>query len=237
MSEHISPIAVQVAGARNPADRRIRQPWGLLLHTSGSGVTDKARKTNRTPLEVALEVYIAYQNGAAGYTWGGPGYVIDHDGTIHQIAPDDAKTEHAGSNNRPKYFDGSWETKNRAATHFWKQKWAPRYAHPYMLFPTTSPNIVYIGAEMIPCGDGFGVPMRPGLRFTKAQHNAAIRLAVDCGTRHGWPAGWMGTSRLLGHEDVDPLERSDTGGGWDVGALRERPYFDFLYVRNAVETP
>ncbi len=85
---------------------------------------------------------------------------------------------------------------------------------------------------MIPIGDGFGGdPMAPGLLFTRAQHESALGLAIDAGNRHGFPDGWRATSRLLGHEDVDPIERSDVGGGWDPGFLRVSPYFDLGFVR------
>lgn len=231
-----SPLASRVSAARSPLDRRVRKPWGLLLHTTGGGVTAKAKKLGRKPIDVAIEIYVAYQNGAAGYTWGGPGYVMDHDGALYQLAPDDARTEHAGGPNRSKYMDGSWIAKFPQATAQWRAKW-PGRSHPYALFPATTPNQDYLGVEMIPCGDGFGTAMRPGLRFSQAQHDAAIRLAHDAGKRHGWPAGWMQSGRLLGHEDVDPLERADTGGCWDPGWLRASPWFDFGYVRAAVELP
>jgi hypothetical protein len=87
---------------------------------------------------------------------------------------------------------------------------------------------------MIPCGSGFGQPMRPGLLFTAAQHDGAAELVREMGARHGWPSGWQKTSRLLGHEDVDLLERMDALGGWDPGFLRAAPYFDFDYVRARV---
>lgn len=76
--------------------------------------------------------------------------------------------------------------------------------------------------------------MAPGLRFTTAQHNAVAALGKDLAARHGWPADWHKTGRLVGHEDVDPLNRSDKIGGWDPGWLRSRPYFDFAYVRQLI---
>lgn len=235
-----SPLARQVPGVRDPVAKGInpRKPWGFLLHTTGSGVTSQAKKGWRglhTPIEVAIAIYIDYQNGAAGYPWGGPGYVLDHDGTIHQIAPDEARTEHAGSGNRMLYHTGSWV--NRVTPEVvaqWKRRW-PRVKHPYAMFPATTPNVDYVGCEMIPIGDGFGgQPMAPGLRFTLAQHDAAIALGRDLGCRHGWPDGWANTGRLLGHEDVDPIERHDAHGGWDPGWLRAAPYFDFAYVRKGI---
>lgn len=198
-------------------------------------MTDQAKREGRKPIDVAIETYIKSQNGSNGYLWGGPAYVIDHDGTIYQIAPDEAVTAHAGGGNRGSYVDGSWVSKVSPATLAqWRKQW-PTMKHPYSTFPALSPNDSYVGCEMIPIGDGFGgSPMAPGLRFTKAQHNAAIALGRDLGARHGWPTGWARTSRLLGHEDVDPIERSDSGGGWDPGALRALPYFNFAFVRQGI---
>jgi hypothetical protein len=228
------PFALPVPGVRDPSlNSRIRSPWGFLLHTTGGGVTDSARKHGKMPIMVAIETYIASQNGSNGYFWGGPSYVIDHDGVLYQLAPENIETMHAGSQNRPRYLDGSWKTACSPATvAHWTAKWWPRYSHPYALFPTHSPNLDYIGCEMIPCGDGFGSPMAPGLRFTRAQHETALALAIDIGKRRGWADGWRSSSKLLGHEDVDPLERSDAGGGWDPGYLRASPYFDFGFVRS-----
>jgi hypothetical protein len=36
--------------------------------------------------------------------------------------------------------------------------------------------------------------------------------------------------RLVGHEDVHPLRRWDVYGGWDPGALREKPRFHWDQV-------
>lgn len=227
---------VQVPGVRDPKLGRARTPWGFLLHTTGGGVTDKAKKTGKTPLQVAIEVYIASQNGSNGYKWGGPHYVIDFDGQIYQVAPDEILTAHAGGPNRSAYFDGSWRTRCSAETvKEWDQKWGPSRHHPYQLFPSTSPNDDYVGCEMIPIGDGYGgSPRAPGLRFTQAQHDSAIALGIDVGMRNSYPPGWASADRLVGHEDVDPIERSDTGGGWDPGWLRPSPYFDFSYVRHGI---
>lgn len=244
MSEiNYSPIASLVANARSPTktpnDRGT--PFGLLVHTSGGGVTDVARKQKLTPLQVALRVYIDAQNGGNGYPWGGPTYVVPHDGAIWQIAPDNLRTEHAGGPNRWRYIDGSWEHVYPVVTDAWKRQWGNvksaggrTFKHPYQLFPSTSPNRDYVGVEMIPCGDGYGTPMAPGLRFSYEQHNAIRRLGRDLAARHAWPKGWQKGCRLVGHEDVDPLERSWSSGGWDPGFLRPDPFFDFALVRASI---
>ena len=230
-----SPLAKKVAGVRDPLKAALRKPWGYLLHTTGSGVTAKAKKERRAPIDVAIEIYIASQNGSNGYFWGGPNYVLNYDGMLYQIAPDEAHTHHAGGPHRNTYLDGSWVSKvSVEVAAQWRKQWPTRKG-PYHLFPSTSPNEDFVGLEIIPIADGFGgTPMRPGLRFTKAQHDAAIALGRDLGARHGWPAKWSAGSRLLGHEDVDPIERSDARGGWDPGWLRAAPYFDFAYVRSGI---
>lgn len=232
-----SPLATKVGGARNPRDAKPRKPWGLLLHTTGGGVTKKAKKVSRSPVSVAIDIYIASQNGHndGGYLWGGPHYVLDHDGHIYQVAPDNVVTSHAGGPDRKAYTSGAW-TKQLAqkALDAWRAKW-PGFASPPNLYPTTSPNTAYIGVEMIPCGDGFGEPAYPDCRFTAAQIATVIALGRDCATRHGWPADWATTPRLLGHEDVQPLRRSTIAGCWDPGFVRPgTPWFPFGAVRLAL---
>lgn len=237
MTMSYSPLAKKVPGVRpvNAPKTVIRNPWGFLVHTTGGGVTAQAKKRKRSPIDVAIQIYIDSQNGSNGYFWGGPTYVMDHDGTIYALAPEEILTNHCGGPNRPLYRNGTWIKKaTSAAVARWNAQWGPKYDDPYDLFPSTSPNVNYVGLEMIPCGDGFGEPMRAGLRFSKAQHDACVDLARDVGQRHQWPAGWWRTSRLVGHEDVDILNRMDKGGGWDPGFLRAQPYFDFNYVRSNI---
>lgn len=243
----LSPLAIQQPRRTDLITRR--EPWGLLLHTTGSGITAKATRRNRSPVDVALEWYRASQGetggqGANGYPWGGPGYLIGHHGELHQLADDDVETMHAGGPWRAQYLSGAWASMCSAETvRRWRAAW-PGVASPQHLFPSKTPNADYIGCEMIPCAIGMGTPMRPGLRFTRAQHDTAIQLGRDLAARHAWPAGWERSPRLLGHEDVQPLPygstgqgrygRSDGGGGIDPGWLREQPYFDFEYVRSAL---
>lgn len=238
-----SPLARRVPGVRDPKLALHREAWGVTLHTTGSGVTARAHEHKCTPLEWAIRYYVASQNGANGYKWGGPAYVIDYDGTPHQLAPDNAKTAHCGgrspkypSGTRHLYIEGEWTKLASAdAVKAWREKW-PGRAHCYSLFPSADPNRDYIGIEMIPISNGFGgEPMAPGLRFTKAQHDGAADLVRDIGKRHGWPAGWHRTARLVGHEDVDLLNRCDSHGGWDPGWTRQgAPFFDFAYVRGRI---
>jgi hypothetical protein len=237
-SVHLSSLALQRPRRSDRITRR-SSVYGLLLHTTGGGIPAKAVKTGRAAAEVALAWYRESQGhdgqqGANGYPWGGPGYVIAHDGTVYQIADDDILTNHAGGPHRDLYLSGAWVAKvSQPTVEHWRDRWTG-VKSPAHLFPSRSPNADYVGCEMVPCGAGLGTPMRAGLRFTQAQHDAAIALGRDLVARHGWPADWARGPRLVGHEDVQPIERHDAGGGWDPGWLRAAPYFDFEYVRQAL---
>ena len=243
----LSELAIQQPRRTDRITRRA--PWGFLLHTTGSGILARAKKTSRSPIDVALEWYRRSQGdtggqGENGYPWGGPGYLIGHHGEIHQLADDDVETMHAGGPWRAQYLSGAWASMcSPAVVKRWRAQW-PGVPSPQHLFPGTSPNVPYVGCEMIPCGSGYGTPMAPGLRFSLAQHDAAILLGRDLAARHGWPASWARTPRLVGHEDVQPMPyaatgqgrygRADSRGGIDPGWLRAAPYFDFEYVRHAL---
>ncbi len=209
-----------------------RDPWGAGIHTTGSGVTKKARAKGRQPIDVALEVYLQSQR----HHWGGPGYVVDHDGTVYKLADDTTRTMHIGSNGGPgrwgaDYLTGRWVKMLPAeVVAQWRAAW-PRRKSPQHLFPSRHPNTDYVGIETIPCGHGFGTPWRPGLRFTEEQHYTLAELAADIGERNDFPDGWWATARLVGHEDVGLLDRHDARGGWDPGALRAKPYIDFGWIR------
>lgn len=198
-------------------------PWGVLIHTTGRGVLASAALRRKTPMEVAVKVYINMQFGSEGYKWGGPTYVIDGGGKIAQLAPDDIRTNHCGGPNRAKYISGEWkQLVSQKTLELWTKAWAPR-PHPYSLFPSRSPNDDMVGIELIPTITA---------RYTDAQMAALVDLVADIGKRAKWPDKWWRGSRLVGHEDVDPISRSDKGGGYDPGYLRDKPRFDFAALRD-----
>lgn len=214
-----STLARQVQARR----RRWRRmaPWGICVHTTGRGVVERGREQGRPPIEAALEYY----SESAG-----PHYVIDRDGTIYQIQADDLRGAHIGvtARERADYLSGAWITalgKNMAAMTRWRRRW-PDYDSPQHLYPTQSPNACYIGIELIPLPrEDVG---QDGSWYTTAQMRMLALLCVDIARRHEFPDDWDETPRLVGHEDVDAYGRWDKGGGWDPGALRRRPRFDWL---------
>lgn len=231
MVSSVSPLARVVPGTRDPSTARKRVPYGVCLHTTGSGLLDSASRAGVSPITRAIQIYVAMQNGSAGYPWGGPGYVIDTDGSIHQIAPDWAATNHCGGNDRETYLNGAWVKKVSPETlRQWRKAW-PKKKSPQHLYPHASPNTDYVGVELIPKPGPYAAGR---LRFTEEQHGAAAELARDIAERHRFPAGWQWTSRLLSHEDIQPIMRHNYGGGWDIGFLRKHHFFDLTWVRELV---
>lgn len=123
----------------------------------------------------------------------------------------------------------------------WQARW-PSFKSPAHLFPGPSPNQVYVGIELIPLTGGQGQPaplMTGGIarKYTDEQHQALGRLIADIVGRWGLALDEVcdpAKGRLVAHEDVNPAERSDGGGGWDPGALRDVPRFDWDYLRQQI---
>lgn len=217
--------------------------FGIAVHTTGSGVVDVSAKKSRDPLEYTVhDVYENPDNYCAHY-------VVGWDGTIWQVMDENLRAQHIGfpANDREAFLDGSWEQhlagegKSKVAA-LWKARWT-NFKSPAHLFPGPSPNQVYVGIEMIPLtgGDSQPAPLMSNniaRKYTDAQHQSVGRLIADIAARWGLPLGEVcdpGKGRLVAHEDVNPVERSDAGGGWDPGALRDVPRFDWDYLRQQVQ--
>jgi len=184
------------------------------VHTTGSGVVDKALKLKVDPLDYAVAYYLKPDSYF-------PHYVCGWDGHLVQVADERERAQHVGFAERGKYLTGDWEKLLPASlVARWRERW-PGFKSPAHLFPGSSVNNVFVGVELLP------TPTRDRVygRFTLAQHQMVSMLAKDLGERAKLPARWWQTSRLLGHEDLTPLSRSNKGGGWDPGALRVDPDF------------
>lgn len=229
-----SPLASKFVGRQeNP---RAANVFGVVIHTTGSGVVYAARRKKIDPLDYAVKVYTD-PNDRCGH------YVVGWDGTIVQIVDETLRAQHVGYDivDHRALLDGSWVKRvSVTAAALWKARW-PNVHGPAYLFPGTSPNSVYIGIEMIPLEDDADInipaPMAVGLTFTKAQHVAVAKLVNDIIDRWNLPANEVlsaAKGRMVSHEDLQPLSRSDFGGGWDPGALREVPRFDYNAVRSFI---
>lgn len=218
---------------KGPLDRG--KVWGLMIHTTGSGIVEQALKHNADVLDWCVSYYMKPESYS-------PGYVIGYDGTIVQISSDLDITYHCGLASADRKILLSRDWRNKLAKPFvesWDNWWGPNYTAPGQLYPSKSPNSDYIGVEVPPLPAG----ERPtdwtaNTRYTLAQHDACVKLFHDIAARHSIPKyskGRFDRRRLLGHEDVNPITRSNSKGGWDPGHHRKEPWFDFDYVLAQVE--
>jgi hypothetical protein len=251
LPQGVSPIALQAKKQWDAADRPTAWQgavFGLVVHTTGSGLPAKAKDAGVYHTIRAVDYYnqshgCHYVNG-----WGG----IKR-GDLLQVANEKEQAAGVGvTNRREPHKDQRRSVESGrfeqdlppVLVRLWRARW-PGRTHSLELLPgTKTANSCYVHVECVPCVYHYrgklirdAEPMRPGLRFTEAQHDAVARLAVDIADRNRWPAGevWWRTPRLLGHEDLTPISRHDRNGGWDPGGLREKPYFDWEYVYQQLE--
>ena len=199
--------------------------YGVAVHCTGSGIAHAALAAGRGTADEVMAVY----GNPANYC---PAYVVDLDGAILQIADESGHANHVGfdAGDRQTFLSGAWE--DRLSADFvarWKARW-PVFRSPAHLFPGTSPNDVYLGVELVVWLPGCpGEPPAPGENHTAAQYAALGALCADVAHRKWLPDDWAkpGSPRLVTHEDLNPLERTNSGGGWDPGVLRAGPTFDW----------
>lgn len=231
MNKYLSPLATLIPHPQDTKDRTKPTPYGLMVHTTGRGLLDKAKKDRKSPLVTAIGLYTARK----GY---GPHYVIDQDGSLVQIASERERMGHAGvsAEERRLYLSGEWQEKVSPRTAIrWTERWVfgvhelQDIKSPCHLYPTRSPNDSYIGVELIP---------NRKARFSDYQYEVLAALVEDIEKRHDLDLHDRGSAAystssylpapcLLGHEDVEPLTRTNRTGGWDPGSLRANPRFDW----------
>jgi hypothetical protein len=239
-----SAIAVQAARQWDSVDRPagwIGKVYGMVVHTTGGGLPASAKDKGIYHTVRAVEYYSQshgchYVNGWRGVTGG----------DLLQVANEREQANGVGVGDQRRSIDqGRFEKDLPAAVVAqWRARW-PGVEHPLRLLPgTRTANSCYMHVECVPCVFHHGgrlvteaTPMRPGLRFTQAQHEAVALLACDIARRNGWPLQekWWCTPRLLGHEDLTPYNRHDKVGGWDPGGMRAAPYFDWDFVYQMIE--
>ena len=247
----VSPVAVPAAKQWDAGDRPKEwqgRVFGLVVHTTGSGLPAKARANG---VYHTIEA-VAHYNRSHGchYINGWRGVA---GGDLLQVANEREQAAGVGVTNkddprkdqRRSIDAGRFEADlPPVLVRLWRVRW-PGRRHSLELLPgTRTANSCYVHVECVPCVYAYqkrwvtdAEPLRSGLRFTQAQHDAVALLACDVARRNGWPPGerWWRTPRLLGHEDLTPISRYDRRGGWDPGGLREAPYFDWEYVYSAIE--
>lgn len=228
-----------------------RKVFGVVVHTTGSGVYKPALvEKHGSAFKVALAVYASPSMSVAHY-------VIDYEtGKIAQVVDDGLIAPHCGIDGwqLQAMADGSWDDDrlsdaahrlfrdyvsenaplprppSKVALALWKARWqtpAGYYRAPRYIYPSKSPNADFCGIELIPAPPGY--PHQ--IRYSDVQLNSLAHLVHDLQNRWDCRMRKIGesfpTPRLLGHEDLDPFDRWDSAGGWDPGALRHQPRFDW----------
>ena len=176
--------------------------YGLVVHTTGGSLPAKALEQNTSPLVFAQRYYTQtmgchYING-----WGGL-----QNGELIQVAGEVVQANGVGVSNRKNpHLDqrrsiqlGRFEADlPKILVQLWRLRWAGKANSLSLLPGTTTANSCYVHVECIPCvnTDGRNLmelvrPLREGLRFTQAQHEAVAHLAVDVARRNGWPLDQM----------------------------------------------
>lgn len=252
-SEGVSQVALMAAktwdGPDRPAVWRGRV-YGLVVHTTGSGLPSRAKAENVHHTAYAVNHYTKADSHGCHYVVGWRGVA---GGELLQIANEREQANGVGVTNRRN--PSKDQRRSTEAGRFeadlppvllklWRARWPGNKDSLALLPGTRGANAAHVHCECIPCvyhHQGKLIedaqPMRSGLRFTKAQHDSVAMLALDVARRNGWPMNerWWRTPRLLGHEDLTPISRCDAKGGWDPGFLREVPYFDWNYVYEEIE--
>jgi hypothetical protein len=222
----LSPLSITRRGLRKA---RARQPGtiaAIVVHNTSRGPANKSREGGyrRSAIEYALDYYL---NGKEGF----PHYVVDFNGTIYATCDERFVASHAGwiHAGRDKLFRSGW-----TAPDWWSRVWSRQgAATPIDLLPkgARSPNYRTIGIELL---------LLPDMSYTPQQYKALARLIVDIQRRNPDLQIPQAPSRaLLGHEDFAPVTatggRADAHGGWDPGAHRDRPFFDWQWLWSEIQ--
>ncbi len=201
------------------------EPHGLCAHTSGRSIVEKAKRLGVDPVDLALEWYRALSRS-------GVQFLIAPDGTLYQMLEANIRGAHVGISRRERkrYLNGRWENDvPSGALRLWMNQWED-VKSPQHLYPTKSPNSCYVGVEMLPLLEA----TEEGLWFTPEQHQALLDLYRQLAVMYNWPLCTIAlpNKRFLGHEDIDAYARWQKSGGWDPGALREKPRFDWTALES-----
>ncbi len=232
---------------RGGRERRATEPVEhLVAHMTGRTFIAAAIKRGDDPLEALLSYYTSKRTSSH--------YLGGWAGELYQMTDDRIRVDHVGvyATERRLYLRGGWargkpDHEGRviaaATVRRWREAW-PEYKSPQHLFAGKAINDRSCGIEMPPCwvgGKYIAEPLRPGLWHTAAQHCLYAMLACDLADRHGWrpnwwidPKGGPRSPTLPGHCDVDLYGRSQKSGGWDPGALRKSPRWDWPTVQSLI---
>jgi len=221
-----------VRSRRSLKKRNWKKVLAAMIHTTGSGIVAKAKKKGMSPMDYAIRYYA----GPKAYT---SHYLMDWDGRIVGIVPEDLRALHAGmSDARLRLYragHGTWSrwlkplnpkkppTPSDIASkedgmilyrqpfkgHLW---WRDRWSDlsdPSRVIGNLNTHTVAL--DLLPASKSDG-GIHPG-GFTDAQKDALEAWVLDLRQRVGW------SLPVIGHADGDPIVRNDAKGSWDPRCL------------------
>jgi N-acetyl-anhydromuramyl-L-alanine amidase AmpD len=141
-------------------------------------------------------------------------FLIDHTGKIWQFIPIAEVAWHTGSAKRKALGKSEPPT-------WWKERWQ-NLKSPLDLPPWKGggPNGNSIGIDLLAHGNG---AISKG--YTKLQYQSLAKLIKDLTASTDVP---ISREHILGHEDVDPIARGTSKGGWDPGKFDWDKLFDAI---------
>lgn len=208
----MQPGLIEVYDRQRKGAARKGKVLGVCVHTTGTGVVEAAKSKSLDPTYEAVRRYLRPGEPFAHA-------VIGTDGRVVQVAPFERIAWHAGITDAQAklYASGAWRKRVAPeALALWDARW-PGKKGPLDI--VAGPwNHTLIGVELVPTGSAKYVGADKV--YTGAQYESLV-LLID-GLRE-----MFGDLVLVGHEDIEPLERCNAGGGWDPGAMRLEPWFDW----------
>lgn len=190
------------------------------MHTTGGGIVRRAESLRSDPFKAVVDLYTT-----PGMSF--PHAVIGWSGELAIIADDVVQAWGCviGLPELRRYQLG-WADGTEPLAKRWRAAW-PTMTTPMSLFPDGIPNNVYLHVELL-----------ERCPYSPAQYEVLAAWIADIWQRYSLPLSYRAAreaGRLVGHEDVNPLARFNKEGGWDPGALREEPRFDWHRVLKLLE--
>lgn len=227
----ILPPSNDVSGRLRPQDRGrdrlrdVRDIAGCILHTTGYGPGVEALDKRHGSDEATIgHAFAVRQASVLDYK---PHFLIGRDGAVYQILPLGLVAFHTGSGHRAAYMRPGWAQAQATPARnlsWWHERF-PSLSSPLDL-PFWRQHAHGINGRS--WGLDFLAP-RPGETYTYAQVHSAAKLVAYVAHSLGHPVGNM---HVLDHSSVNPIDRSNAHGAWDLG---ESFPWDRFYVQLAAE--
>lgn len=206
----------------------------VIVHITGRSTWNNARKRKQNPLTRLARYFCGYKSadsralnrkGRACAT-----YAIGPWGEVIRLMEDEYRPWSACY---PRAHASKRKARKLEVPRWWAEEWQDidpnlgllekQYPdtmsidHPVDLIGTSRrPNFESLAIECVQWGNQY--------LLTRAQYRSLSDLLLKLCERWGIPHNRLG---VVGHEDLTPWTRGDAGGGWDPGALRATPRFDW----------